>query len=186
MDQVADEGLTGAVVVIGDERTPEYAEQKRKAREQAFKGVLPAKEGGPLSFYNSGAPRKRTRIASEFKTPFLTPSAPASSIPPGAPAFPQAREPLFLAGPSQFTQAGPAPRAQEALFLPGPSQFSQYAEPDTAPPARVPQTSGVPDAEGRQAAIQRLREALRLSFESGSLAEEVLEHWGRSEVGHKR
>ncbi|BEJ15900.1 hypothetical protein CspHIS471_0505050 [Cutaneotrichosporon sp. HIS471] len=165
MDQVVDEGVTGAVVVLGDEPTPEYAQQKRKARDHAFKGVTPARDGGPLSFYNGGVPRKRTKAASDFKTPFLDPSAP---IPPHPP---------------------PARRAQEALFLPGPSQFSQLDEPDnTAPPTPVREASRgtVPDGAGRQAAIQKLREALRLSFETGALAEEVLEHWGRTEVGDRR
>ncbi|GMK55558.1 hypothetical protein CspeluHIS016_0206140 [Cutaneotrichosporon spelunceum] len=165
IDQVADEGMTGAVVILGDERTPEYAQKKRKAREDTFKGVTPAREGGPLSFYNSGVPRKRTKIASQFKTPFLDTPTTTASIP------------------------SRVPRAQEALFLPGPSQFSQFAEAPTAPPAAVPETtsrSTVPDAAGRQAAIQKLREALRLSFETGSLAEGVLEHWGRTEVGDRR
>ncbi|BEI85118.1 hypothetical protein CcaverHIS002_0505190 [Cutaneotrichosporon cavernicola] len=165
MDQVVDEGVTGAVVVLGDEPTPEYAQQKRKARDDAFKGVTPAREGGPLSFYNGGVPRKRTKAASDFKTPFLDPSAPMPPLPP------------------------PARRAQEALFLPGPSQFSQLDESDnTAPPAPVREASRgtVPDGAGRQAAIQKLREALRLSFESGALAEEVLKHWGRTEVGDRR
>lgn len=180
LDQLADDGLMGAVVFLGDERTPEYADQKRKARESAFKGVTPATAGGPLSFYNGGAPKKRAKVASQFKTPFL----PASS----APSFQSVQ-----AAPSlQLGQAGPSTlRGQpgEPLFLPGPSQFD---EPESsAPPARLP-----PDAlavrpaplvgRDREAALAKLREALLISFESGDLAHEVLQHWDRREAGDKR
>ncbi|CAK9781427.1 ATP-dependent DNA helicase [Cutaneotrichosporon oleaginosum] len=185
MDEVADEGLRSAVVILGDERTPEYAERKRMAREQAFKAVTPAREGGPLSFYNSGAPRKRVKIGSQFKTPFIDTSPIA---PQAIPAF-NAQVSHLRGDPSQATPAQPVPRARQPLFLPGPSQFSQFVETDTAPPARLPEPSSVstvPDPSGRQAAIQKLGEALRLSLESGALAEEVLQHWGRSEVGDKR
>ncbi|TXT13064.1 hypothetical protein VHUM_01465 [Vanrija humicola] len=52
IDQIADNGLSGAVAVYGAERSPGHAEKKRKERERLFKGVKPATPGGPLSFYN--------------------------------------------------------------------------------------------------------------------------------------
>lgn len=168
VDQLADDGLMGAVVILGDDRTPEYAEQKRKARESAFKGVSPATPGGPLSFYNSGAPRKRAKVSSSFKTPFL-PVQPEPPIAQAEPSFPTAGqpEPLFLPGPSQFD--APEPTPPPARVAPGPL-------------ARAPEPGG---AE-RDVALQKLREALRLSFASGELAEQVLGHWDRHEVGERR
>ena len=53
IDQIADNGLMGAVAVL-EPRSPGHAERKRKAREDAFKDVEPAASGGPVSFYNSG------------------------------------------------------------------------------------------------------------------------------------
>lgn len=175
VDQLADDGLMGAVVILGDDRTPEYAEQKRKARESAFKGVSPATPGGPLSFYNSGAPRKRAKVSSSFKTPFL----PVQPEPPEPPAQPDSSLPSIPAAGGRRAQAEP-------LFLPGPSQF----EPEPTPPARVAPgpLSRAPEPGGaeRDVALQKLREALRLSFGSGELAEQVLGHWDRREVGDRR
>lgn len=180
LDQLADDGFMGAVVILGDERTPEYADQKRKARENAFKGVTPAKPGGPLSFYNSDAPKKRAKIASDFKTPFLpAPSAPSFQPAQAGPAFQSPHsEPSF----SEAQRAEP-------LFLPGPSQFDDPVP--TAPPARlVPEPLAIrpagPEGTDREVALTKLREALRLSFENGALAHEVLEHWDRHEVGDRR
>lgn len=173
VDQLADDGLMGAVVILGDDRTPEYAEQKRKARESAFKGVSPATPGGPLSFYNSGAPRKRAKVSSSFKTPFL-------------PVQPEPHEPPPAQAESSFPAAAPRRAQADPLFLPGPSQF----DPDPTPPARVAPgpLSRAPEPGGaeRDVALQKLREALRLSFATGELAEQVLGHWDRREVGDKR
>lgn len=69
IDDLADDGLLGGVV-FGEARSPDHAEKKRKAREAAFKGVSAATPGGPFSFYNSTAPRKRsTKVNSGFKVP---------------------------------------------------------------------------------------------------------------------
>lgn len=66
IDQVADEGLMSAVVVVG-ERSPDHAEKKRKAREAAFKGVSAASPSGPYSFYNgeSEVPSTDARLCPE-------------------------------------------------------------------------------------------------------------------------
>lgn len=82
MDQPVDEGLRGGVTVIA-ERSPDHAAKKRKARDEAFKGIEAATPGGPYSFYNgelgmvwlisvaSGpVPSTKRRAGNEFKVPF--------------------------------------------------------------------------------------------------------------------
>ncbi|WOO84796.1 ATP-dependent DNA helicase Q5 [Vanrija pseudolonga] len=77
IDQVAENGLSGAIAVYGEQRSPGHAERKRKERERTFKGVKPATPGGPSSFYNVSAPPKRAKVASDFKVPSMTPRVPA-------------------------------------------------------------------------------------------------------------
>lgn len=70
IDDAADSGFNA--VAFGEERSPDHAEHKRRARDVAFKGVEPASGGGPFAFYNSSAPRKRTKVNSGFKVPSLS------------------------------------------------------------------------------------------------------------------
>lgn len=72
IDQLADEGVSGAVI-IGDPRSPGHAKRKARERDRTFKDVAPLSgSDGPYSFYNSAAPRKRGRAENlTFKTPGL-------------------------------------------------------------------------------------------------------------------
>lgn len=62
IDQLADEGVAGAVV-LGEPRSPGHAKRKMREREKAFKHVAPVSgSDSPYSFYNSDAPRKKGRV----------------------------------------------------------------------------------------------------------------------------
>jgi len=79
IDQLADDGLFGAVV-FGSPRSPDHAEHKRAAREKAFKDVTPVTPASaPFSFYNSAAPKRRARVSTGFKVPSSV--APGSTTP---------------------------------------------------------------------------------------------------------
>lgn len=67
IDQIAENGLSGAIAVYGAERSPGHAEKKRKERERTFKGVKPATPGGPTSFYNGECDVERIKLMFQFQ-----------------------------------------------------------------------------------------------------------------------
>lgn len=153
IDQLADEGVSGAVV-IGEPRSPGHAKRKQKERERTFKDVRPATEkDGPYSFYNSGPPRKRGRTENlKFTTP-----APARYH------YESQGSPLL------DLTSGRGQQLRDMTPLRSP----------TASHALEPVTD-------RKSGLARIQAALKVTFESGDRAEEILAAWGKKEKGDQR